>query len=104
MPALECSVKNCCHNEGNHCCKQAIIVEGDTATRKDMTCCGSYDSSCDCARNSMETPQNHLTVECDAINCRYNENRSCRASKIDINGSGNIDSAAGTRCGTFEMR
>lgn len=104
MTNLECSVKNCCHNQDNCCCKQTIIVEGEHATRKNMTCCGSFDSSIDHPRNSTETPRHSLTVECDAINCRYNENRKCNATKIDINGGGTTHSADGTNCATFEIR
>ncbi|MGN0298633.1 MAG: DUF1540 domain-containing protein [Lachnospiraceae bacterium] len=105
MPSLECSVKNCYYNDNNCCCKRAIIVEGQEATEKNMTCCGSFDKQKEGVQNSCcEPPQHHLTVECDAVNCRYNEQHKCHADKIDISGQGSTQSAEGTNCATFEMR
>lgn len=104
MTTLKCSVQNCVHNSDQCCCKSAIIVDGSHAESKDNTCCGSFDEKRgENFKNSYESPNTSLRVECEAINCVYNTNRLCSADKIDISGM-KASSAEATECSTFRMR
>ena len=47
MTKLDCNVTGCLHNSENCCCKNVIVVEGQTAREKCDTCCGSYDRFCE---------------------------------------------------------
>lgn len=72
MTSLGCNVTNCGYNEDRCCCRTEIEVMGTKAEEKDCTCCGSFDSGCDC-RNSVSGPKESLYVHCEASNCIYNE-------------------------------
>lgn len=104
MTKLECSVTNCLHNSDHRCCKQAIIVDGHEAREKDGTCCGSFDENREGSfKNVFKTPENRLEIDCEAVQCVYNENRHCAAEHIDIGGDG-ASKAEQTLCSTFKMR
>lgn len=104
MTNLQCSVKSCLHNSDNRCCKQAIIVDGSSAKQAHETCCGSFDQNKDGAfQNLFKTPETRLEVDCEAVNCVYNEDRRCKASQIGISGDG-ASQATQTECATFKMR
>ncbi len=104
MTHLKCSATNCMHNCDCYCCKQEILVAGSEAKEKDHTCCSSFDlRSGDSARNHFETPEQALSVGCEAIHCVYNEARICRAPRIHINGPSALQAQA-TECATFKMR
>jgi len=104
MTKLECSVTNCLHNSDHRCCKQAIIVDGHDAKTKDETCCGSFDENKEGAfQNVFKTPENRLEIDCEAVQCIYNENRHCAAEHIGISGDG-ASRAEQTLCATFKMR
>lgn len=104
MTKLKCSVQNCLHNSEECCCKSAIIVDGSNAEKKDNTCCGSFDEKRgDSFRNSYESPNTSLRVECEATNCVYNKDRLCSADKIDISGI-RASNAEATECATFRLQ
>jgi len=104
MTNLECSVKNCIHNSDNRCCKQAIIVDGSNAKETYETCCGSFDQNkAGMFKNLFRTPETRLEIDCEAVNCVYNEDRRCKAEKIGITGDG-ASEATQTECATFKMR
>ena len=102
MTDLCCNVTSCVHNSEHCCCKTAIQVDGQEAKDKSCTCCGSFDKD-QAARNATETPQLQFSVDCDATNCVYNENRMCRAEHIDISG-GSAQNSESTLCATFRTR
>ena len=104
MTRLDCNVTNCLHNAENCCCKAAIIVEGEQAKDTCDTCCGSFDENKDGAyRNLFKTPENRLEVDCEAVNCKHNEDHRCTAGHVGITGDG-ASEAEQTECATFEMR
>lgn len=104
MTRLDCSVTNCLHNSDNRCCKQAIIVDGHEAKSTNETCCGSFDENKDGAfQNVFKSPENRLEIDCEAVQCIYNENRHCAAEHIGISGDG-ASRAEQTLCATFKMR
>lgn len=104
MTRLECNVTSCLHNSENCCCKAAIIVEGQKADKISETCCGSFDEVKDGSfRNFFKTPENRLEVDCEAVNCIYNEGRHCLAEYIGIAG-GRAREAGNTKCVTFRAK
>lgn len=104
MTKLDCNVTSCVHNAENCCCKQGIVVEGQTAKDKCDTCCGSFDENTgDSFKNLFKTPETRLEVNCEAVNCIYNEERRCAAEHIGI-GGGKANSASQTECTSFKAR
>lgn len=104
MPALSCDVATCIHNSERCCCKGAILVEGQNAEKPSSTCCSSFDEKTeDCCKNSYETKNLALAVECEAVNCRFNEAKKCKAKHITISGH-HANIADETECSSFEQR
>ena len=80
MTKLECDVTNCLHNADHCCCKQSILVDGHDAKEKEQTCCGSFDENKGgLFKNVFKTPESSLSVDCEAVQCIYNDNRHCTA-------------------------
>ena len=104
MTKLDCNVTNCLHNAENRCCKQTIVVDGSSAKDTCETCCGSFDQNRDGSyKNLFQTPESRLEIDCEAVNCVYNQDRRCHADHIGISGDGASD-ASHTECATFKMR
>ena len=103
MTKLACTVTNCLHNCDSRCCKQTIIVDGQDACQCSETCCGSFDENKGgLFKNVFKTPESSLSVDCEAVQCIYNDNRHCAAAKIGIAGDG-ASRAEQTLCTTFQM-
>ena len=103
MTKLVCSVSTCVHHQDNYCCKNSIDVDGKNAENKDGTCCASFsEKCCDSYKNTSQTPNEYMTIKCDAQKCMYNDNRTCKATKVGISGS-NAKQAMQTECATFKM-
>jgi len=104
MTTLGCTVTSCIHNSDDCCCKQTIIVDGTSAKAPHDTFCGSFDENRDGAfTNLFKVPETRLEVDCEAMQCVYNENRHCSAEHINIAGDG-ANQATHTECATFEAR
>ena len=104
MTKLNCNVTSCVDNADDCCCKNSIVVEGQTARDKCDTCCASFDENKgDAFTNLFKTPENRLEVDCEAINCVYNERRRCVAEHIGI-GGGKASSAGQTECTSFKAK
>ena len=104
MTKLNCNVTSCVHNADDCCCKNSIVVEGQTARDKCDTCCASFDENKgDAFTNLFKTPENRLEVDCEAINCVYNERRRCVAEHIGI-GRGKASSAGQSECTSFKAK
>lgn len=104
MTKLDCNVTGCVHNSENCCCKSTIVVEGQSAQEKHQTCCGSYDENKGgMFKNVFKTPESKLEVDCEALNCMYNEDRRCVAEHIGISG-GEAEEAAQTECSSFRAK
>lgn len=104
MTKLECNVTSCLHNADNHCCRRAIVIDGQEAREKEQTCCGSFDENRDSSfRNVFKTPENSVEISCEAVNCIYNENHRCEAKGIGVIGDG-ANRAEDTLCATFAVK
>ena len=74
MTRLECTVASCVHNSEKCCCKQGILVEGVNARESCDTCCGSFEENRGgLFKNLFKTPETRLQVDCDVLNCLYND-------------------------------
>ena len=105
MNDLACSVKTCAYNDCNCCKRENIKVEGDRAESSASTCCSSFcekgsprvTSACECE------PKRTTNILCDAVKCRYNDERNCTAKHVDVTGSHAMVSSE-TECATFVSR
>ena len=101
---LECTVASCIHNSEKCCCKQGILVEGVNARESCDTCCGSFEENRGgLFKNLFKTPETRLQVDCDVLNCLYNDDHQCRAERISILGDG-ARAVGQTECGSFRER
>ena len=73
MPNLMCNVNTCGHNKHNLCCKDGIQVGGSEAFVSETTCCESFIEKTKEFLNSTEEPKAAMPVNCEAVNCVYNE-------------------------------
>ena len=90
MTKLDCSVKNCVHNSDNCCCKEAIVVDGCKAKECCETCCGSFsENDGGMFKNLFKTPEKSLKIDCEAVNCKHNEDHRCTAGHIGDYGHAN---------------
>ena len=104
MTKLECSVENCVHNADQCCCRGSILVDGHGARDAEGTCCASFEENRGGVfKNLLKTPESRLEVDCDAVNCAYNEDCCCTASGISIRGNGACD-CENTQCATYKDR
>ena len=104
MTRLDCTVTTCIHNAEKCCCKSGILVEGRNATNRSDTCCGSFEERRGSAfRNLFKTPESKLHVECDVVECLYNDDQKCRAEKITITGDG-ARAVGQTECSSFRKK
>ena len=104
MTNLNCTVTTCTHNSEKCCCKSGIVVEGAQAKTCCDTCCGSFEENRGgLFRNLFKTPESKLMVDCDVMNCLYNDDHQCRAERITIAGDG-ARAAGQTECASFRER
>jgi hypothetical protein len=106
MTDLSCSAKSCCHNSDYCCCLPSINVKGNSASKSDDTCCGSYfEDKSGSVQNvaSNDAPNITLDICCEAADCVYNETKKCNADHIDISGI-SATNAGETLCSTFRSR
>lgn len=103
MTKLDCTVTTCIHNAEKCCCKSGILVEGAQAKNCCDTCCGSFEENRGgLFKNLFKTPETRLQVDCDVLNCLYNDDHQCRAERSR---SWRRTRAAGqTECGSFRER
>lgn len=85
---LYCSSTNCAHNINNSCNAGYIHIRGNSAVITSETTCSSYfadsvgflTSAIQCGR--LTSPSD---IICEAYNCKYNSNHSCKANDVHIN-------------------
>ena len=106
MPELKCTVQTCVHNDQFLCRLDKIQVGGNNAKNPQETCCDSFEERKGSAQNSYgnsagQTASACSSVDCQATQCRYNDNCQCHAGKISVEGS-NACQCGQTECATFK--
>ena len=105
MNDLACGVKSCAYNDCNCCKRDGIKVEGTMAERSSATCCASF---CECGSPRVTSacecePKRVTNIICDAVKCRYNDDKNCTAKHVDVTGTHAMISSE-TECATFVSR
>lgn len=95
---LKCNATNCTFNQDMECSAGAINIKGTHADTNDGTSCSSYvDSSSNAFVNSVNPARtNTYNISCDAVKCKYNKNKNCKAKNVNIG----ADNAC---CDTFNL-
>ena len=86
MPELKCTVQTCMHNKDFYC---------DSFKERKGSAQNSYGNS------AGQTASACSSVDCQATQCRYNDNCQCHAGKISVEGS-NACQCGQTECATFK--
>lgn len=110
MPKLKCSALMCMYNQTRYCVRNRIHVQGSLAMYEDETQCGTFKLAKDkdlsifnVEFGYLNDANEHLSINCDCINCKYNENDLCHKENVKISGL-NADSRENTVCESFEKR
>lgn len=116
MPELKCTVQTCVHNKQFLCDLDAIQVGGKSAKYAQDTCCDSFQERKESMSNSMTdgysgsygdvTSSNASptsTIDCKAVDCKYNDHYACHAGKISVEGS-QACHCNETECATFTCK
>lgn len=102
MPELKCTVQTCAHNKDDYCALDRIVVGGNAARKAEETCCDSFvERTGTAASNSVGHASAYSSVDCQAMDCMYNDKCACRAGKISVEG-GNACQCKDTECATFK--
>ncbi len=102
MPNLQCNVYSCSSNKTGHCCRPSINVNGATAYSLSDTGCQSFTENTQTQMingTHYDSPNQSLSVNCDAHRCIYNKNQVCTADSICINYG-----SLGTECSSFKQK
>lgn len=102
MPKLSCSVHNCSNHAEGCCSLGKIDVSGAHADHSSETCCSNFQEQIG-ATNAMNTPNETLSVGCNATDCMHNSNQVCGAESISVAGAGATNSVD-TQCSSFCAR
>jgi len=90
------------HNQEYLCDLEGIHVGGSDATSARQTSCDSFEERReDHHSNRWGTASDISQINCQATDCKYNEDYDCHAGKISVEG-GNAHQAESTECATFE--
>lgn len=101
MPELKCTVQTCTHNQDYYCQLDKIQVGGKKAKKAEETCCDSFEERKEGSySNSSGYASDRSEIDCKATDCVYNEDCSCYAGKISVEG-GNACKCEQTECATF---
>ncbi|MBU5451389.1 DUF1540 domain-containing protein [Acetivibrio sp. MSJd-27] len=105
MNKVNCDVTNCAYNH-EQCCKAAAInIDGLRANADSETCCGTFVDEKHGGSNLSNSCGNEdcSCLNCDALNCKHNEDCRCSLSEIDVcRCDNNVCSCDQTCCGSFE--
>lgn len=85
---LSCSANSCVYNTSGSCYAGAIKVDGKQATTTSNTFCSSYVDRAASGINNVANGSNEVctnNIRCEAYNCKYNEEKLCKADEVHIN-------------------
>ena len=101
---LDCYVTSCVYNANRCCSKGDIVVGGHEAKVNGETACASFkERKADQTMNAANSMSKDIAIICEATNCRFNENKNCKAEHISIAG-GNASASSETECASFDAR
>ena len=106
MAELKCGAESCVYNKDRLCAKGDIMVGGKHADKSDDTCCESFAArkeGKDVYTSSLSHPSVVISIDCEAVKCKYNSNYKCVADHVDIRGLGACDCKE-TSCATFKEK
>lgn len=95
---LNCSASSCAYNNLGECFAGGINVDGRHATTTSHTFCASYVDKANAGFTNVSDKSKSVgtnDIICQALECKYNENKDCHANHVHIN-AGNVS------CETFE--
>jgi hypothetical protein len=113
---LSCSATNCVHNMSSLCSANYIEVSGNSAHTSASTECNTFAEKG--LKNAVTNMVNMNVVgeikqvftnssvemspkiKCEAVSCKYNDNRICDAAYVQIQGP-YAATTEGTQCETF---
>ena len=103
MSKLKCGAEKCVYNAERLCCKGEICIGGRHAENSGQTCCESFAERREESggfTSSIAHPSEHVSIDCEAVKCIYNQDYKCTASHVDVGGVRAAESGE-TRCETF---
>lgn len=106
MNTINCTVKNCSHNNDCVCYANRINVAGKGATNPNSTCCGSFLDKSLYSNLTNNTNQNGkcTALVCNVDTCTHNENSMCVLDTISVSGDGSPKIYSETQCNSFEIK
>ena len=88
MPELRCDVHSCVHNKNMYCDLDKIEVGGSGAKTPKETSCNSFaERKGEGYSNYAKEATATTNIDCQAVECGYNESCKCHAGKIDVSGN-----------------
>lgn len=112
MPELKCTVQTCVHNKQFLCDLDTIQVGGNSAKHAQDTCCDSFQERKESMSNGVTGSHGDVTssnasltstIDCKAVDCKYNDNCACHAGKVSVEGS-QACHCKDTECATFTCK
>lgn len=104
---LKCDSLDCAFNDNTgKCFAKNISIDGRSAQTTSETTCATYTpnsgnfANMEFANDFMDLGASKAAdtqnIKCDAMNCRYNNNEKCTASRVQINSNA-------ASCETFQL-
>lgn len=105
MPKLKCSAEQCMYNAKEYCLRNRIHIQGDKADNEFETQCGTFKLSNNQDHNVefgvINEANEHLSINCDCVRCKYNHDKLCVKENVYIGGV-NAECRQQTLCESFE--
>ena len=105
MPKLKCSSEQCMYNAKEYCLRNRIHIQGDKADNEFETQCGTFKLSNNQDHNVefgvINEANEHLSINCDCVKCKYNHDKLCVKENVYIGGV-NAECRQQTLCESFE--
>jgi hypothetical protein len=103
MPDLRCHVDSCVYYNDDYCSAGRISVDGKRSSDPDATACNTFVKG-SASNSASYEPTPHMSVQCDAVKCKYNSDFMCSASSIQISGESSCNDSSDTLCATFDYK
>jgi len=110
MPKLNCEIRNCVYNADFLCARSVIkVVDEEARTSKETSCSSFHKRKKQLSDRdiyltefaSFDGVNQYVSIDCESVNCKYNENLICTAENIKIAGNSKARKRNETICETF---